>query len=96
MSYIEIKAIKTVAAVQRGVINTALRSLALRGKLTERRLRLQKDYSYELTKLARIANEKAATIYYRAVDTYEDKQLQLRAASNTILNLKDDLNKITE
>lgn len=95
MSYIEIKAIKAIAALHRGVVNTAIRTLDYRQKLAARKLVKQNDYAYQLEVLARNTIYKAQSVRTEANYKFSDSTLAINAAQNTVLNLRDDLNKIT-
>lgn len=94
MSYIEIKAIKSVAALHRGVVNTAIRTLGLREKLAAKRLQRQTEYACDLYDLACKTASKSVTLSNTANYTYQNTIRSLRSAEHTVLNLRDDLNKI--
>jgi len=95
MSYIEIKAIKAVAAVHRGIVNTALRTLTLREKLAARKLCARHKYAGELESLARATERKALVERTIADNKWRSDSFAIAAATHTVLNLRDDLNKIS-
>lgn len=94
MSYIEIKAIKAVAALHRGVVNLAIRTLNFRSKAAVKRYENKLDYSQGLVDLAARTKAKALKIERDANTQLWDSQRNINAAQHTVLNLKDDLNKI--
>lgn len=94
MAYIEIKAIKAVAAVHRGVVNLAHRSLIARDKAADNRKQRKLRYADDLNRLAAATASKAALTAAVALDDHSNEKRKVLAATNTVLNLKDDLNKI--
>ena len=94
MSYIEIKAIKAVAALHRGVVNTAIRTLNFRNKRAYSKYENQHEYADSLDLMAARTKAEANNIRLRADDSLFNTQKELSAAECTVLNLRDDLNKI--
>ena len=95
MSYLEIKAIKAVAALHRGVVNTSIRTLSLRERLARKRYDTRNAYAADLERLAAVTASKAEETRELAAHEFGKEQLQINAAVNTVLNLQDDLNKIS-
>lgn len=94
MSYLEIKAIKAVAALHRGVVSTAIKTLDWRGKLAMRKYESKLDYAEGLQELAFRTQSKARKTQNEAVENLNQTMRNINAATHTVLNLRDDLNKI--
>lgn len=95
MSYLEIKAIKAVAAVHRGTVNLAHTSLIRREKNATKRKARQLSYAADLQRLAAVTAAKADETIDQANYKYGQETRAINAATNTVLNLRDDLNKIS-
>lgn len=94
MSYIEVKCIKAVAALHRGVVNTAIRTLNTRNKFAIKKFNKTVDYAEGLADLAVRTKSKAYQIRRSAEDKLDVTLRNINSATNTVLNLRDDLNKI--
>lgn len=95
MSYLEIKAIKAIAAVHRGTVNLAIVSLAKREKLAHTKRERKLLYAADLEKLANVTLLKASDTKLLANIQHTDEIKKINAATTTVQNLKDDLNKIS-
>ena len=95
MSYLEIKVIKAVAAVHRGTVNLAHASLIRREKNATKRAERSRLYADDLERLAQVTLTKAADVRDAASYKFTQEARAINAATNTVLNLRDDLNKIS-
>lgn len=95
MSYLEIKVIKAVAAVHRGTVNLAHASLIRREKNAVKRKTRELAYAADLQRLAAVTAVKADEAIDQANYKYTKETRAINAATNTVLNLRDDLNKIS-
>lgn len=95
MSYLEIKVIKAVAAVHRGTVAIAHRSLIRRDKNSIKRKARKMQYAADLERLAAVTLAKAEQTRDDASYQRSKEIRAINAATNTVLNLKDDLNKIS-
>lgn len=95
MSYFEIKVIKAVAAVHRGTVAIAHRSLIRREKNARNRKARKLAYAQDLERLAAVTLAKAEQTRDDAQYQHTKEQRAINAATNTVLNLKDDLAKIS-
>lgn len=94
MSYLEIKVIKAVAAVHRGTVNLAHSCLIRREKNATKRRARKLAYAADLQRLAAVTAAKADEERELASYEFGKEQREINAATNTVLNLRDDLNKI--
>ena len=95
MPIFEIKVIKAIAAIHKGVVNLSIKSLGIRYKLNQKRRDKSITHVQDLKRLARDTEFKARQVQTVSIERFNDTVCSLRAAENTILNLRDDLNKIT-
>jgi hypothetical protein len=95
MSYLEIKLIKAVASVHRGTVKLAHASLVRREKNATKRKERQLAYAADLQRLAAVTAVKADDTIDQANYVYSKETREINAATNTVLNLRDDLNKIS-
>ena len=95
MSYIEIKAIKLVAAVHRGVVNTAIRTLSARENFAYKRHAKKHEFARDLDRLADRTRAQADVARVTADAKLNENVFAIRSAFVTVENLRDDLNKIS-
>jgi len=95
MSFIEIKVIKAVAALHRGVVNTAIRTLSARETSAYKRHEKKIKYARDLDRLADRTREAADNARINAANNLNDSIYALRSAFHTVENLRDDLDKIS-
>jgi len=94
MSYIEIKAIKAVAALHRGVVNLAIHCLELRKKLALKKYARQSRYAAKLLTLSTQTRRAGQYAAYEASKNLNATTCAIASAEHTVLNLRDDLAKI--
>lgn len=91
---LEIICIKGVAALHRGVVNTAILTLRLRQKIADRVLASKEEYADDLVTLAARTSAKSEQVRVAARQAHVEKVFKIRSAEHTVHNLRDDLDKI--
>lgn len=92
---LELKVVKTLAAIHRGGISLALRTVNARRKLVDRAYDKALEYASDLEVMARNAKREAEQRKMGATSTWSNKTCQLNCAENVLLNARDDLEELT-
>lgn len=91
----ELKVVKVVAAVHRGAVNLAIRSISARRTRAAQRYNDAMEYASNLAIHANNTLVHAEQVREVAHEQLRDTQIKINAAENLVLNARDDLAKFT-